>query len=164
MWRNPQMIKLFLVLTLVFGMVLAGCSSTVHTPNPGPSPLSVSTTAPPAGTVGVAYTTSLTAVNGVQPYSWSVSAGSLPAGLTLTGSTISGTPTASGTANFTVKVTDATNATATANLSITINAGSVSVTTATLANATVNSAYSATLQTTGGAAPITWSITAGALP
>ena len=40
---------------------------------------------PPAGTVGIAYSTSLSASGGTTPYSFSVTSGSLPAGLTLDG-------------------------------------------------------------------------------
>lgn len=127
-------------------------------------PPSVTTNAPPAGTVGTAYTTSLTAANGVPPYTWSVTAGTLPAGLTLAGNTISGTPTAYGTSNFTVQVKDASNLTATTALSIKINPAAVNVTTTSLPNGIVSSTYSATLTSTGGATPITWSVTAGALP
>ncbi|GAC1678966.1 MAG: hypothetical protein PVS2B2_16490 [Candidatus Acidiferrum sp.] len=125
-------------------------------------PPSVNTPAPPAGTVGVAYTASLIATNGVTPYTWSVVAGTLPAGLTLSGSTISGTPTAYGTSNFTVQVKDAFNLTATASLSIKINPAPVNITTTSpLPNGIVNSTYSATLQSTGGATPITWSLAGG---
>jgi uncharacterized protein YjdB len=72
-----------------------------------PGPLTITTTALPAATVGVAYTTTLAATGGTPPYSWSIASGTLPAGLTLTSSTgvISGTPTATGTSSFTVQVT-----------------------------------------------------------
>ena len=65
---------------------------------------------PPTGQVGVPYTDTLTATGGTTPYTWSVSAGTLPAGITLNASTgvLSGTPTTAGTSNFTIKVTDAT--------------------------------------------------------
>src|SRR5258708_13419348 len=53
--------------------------------------------------------------------------------------------------------------TATKQLSIQVNTV-LSITTTSLANGTVNSPYSATLQSSGGAAPITWSATAGAVP
>ena len=58
--------------------------------------------------MGVAYSQTLAATGGVTPYSWAVVSGSLPAGLSLNSSTgeISGTPTAYGTSNFTVEVTD----------------------------------------------------------
>jgi hypothetical protein len=76
---------------------------------------------------------------------------------------ISGTPSANGTFNFTVQVKDASNFTASAALSIKINPAPVVITTTSLPNGVVNTAgYSATLASTGGAAPITWSWTAQA--
>jgi len=68
----------------------------------------------------------LTATGGTTPYTWSLSAGTLPAGLTLASSTgvISGTPTGTGTSNFTVQVTDANSLTATKAFSLTINTAS----------------------------------------
>jgi fibronectin type 3 domain-containing protein len=79
--------------------------------------------------VNTAYSTTLAASNGATPYSWSVTSGSLPAGLTLSAATgaISGTPTTAGTSSFTVKVTDSGSpaTSASANLSITVaSAGS----------------------------------------
>lgn len=63
----------------------------------------------PNPTNGVAYSQSLTLTGGQTPVTYSISAGSLPAGLTLNTSTgvISGTPTGFGAASFTVTVTDA---------------------------------------------------------
>ena len=86
------------------------------------SVFTVSTTSLPSGTVGTAYSQTLTATGGQTPYTWTITAGALPSGLTLNGTTgmISGTPTAGGTSNVTVKVADANNATATGALSITI--------------------------------------------
>jgi sugar lactone lactonase YvrE len=54
--------------------------------------------------------TTLTAPGGTQPYTWSISAGALPTGMGIdpAAGTISGTPTAPGVANFTVKVVDST--------------------------------------------------------
>jgi hypothetical protein len=86
--------------------------------------LSITTTSLTSGNVGVMYSATLAATGGVSPYSWSVSTGSLPAGLALNASTgaISGTPTAGGTANLTVTVTDSASAMASQALSLTINA------------------------------------------
>src|SRR6202034_73158 len=69
----------------------------------------------PAGTNGTAYTQTWQASGETPAYTWSISSGSLPAGLTLTGTTgvISGTPTATGTGNFTVTVADSGNPTQT---------------------------------------------------
>ena len=93
-----------------------------------PPPLSVATASLPNGTIGTPYNQALQASSGVPPYTWNLSNGTLlPSGLSLSpGGVISGTPTASGTSNFTVQVTDSstpTAQTATANLSITINPG-----------------------------------------
>jgi hypothetical protein len=69
----------------------------------------------PSATAGVAYSFTMQASGGQQPYSWSISQGSLPGGMSLSGAsgTISGSPTSSGTFNFTVQVSDAANTTAT---------------------------------------------------
>jgi hypothetical protein len=62
----------------------------------------------PGGTVGSAFTQSLSASGGAGPYSYAVTGGALPGGLSLTaGGNLSGTPTASGTFSFTVTVTGA---------------------------------------------------------
>jgi hypothetical protein len=127
------------------------------------------TTAPtlPNGTVGVAYGTATLAVSGgTPPYIWSISAGSLPPGLSLNAGTgtISGTPTASGPANFTVQVTDAKGVIATKQFSLIIAAGLVITTAPVLPNATVGLAYSVTISAAGGTPPYTWSVTNGPLP
>jgi hypothetical protein len=92
-----------------------------------PPPLSVATGSLPTGIVDTPYSQTLQASSGVQPYTWSVPPGTLPVGLNLASNgVISGTPLATGTSNFTVKVTDSSTPTpqiATANLSITINPG-----------------------------------------
>jgi hypothetical protein len=85
-----------------------------------PLPLVTSTTLP-NGTIGVPYTTTLTNSGGLAPFTWSITAGTLPAGLSLSGSSIGGTPTVpTGTSNFTIQVTDADSNTNSANVSITI--------------------------------------------
>ena len=65
---------------------------------------SITTSSLPDGKVGEAYSQTLTA-NGTTPIKWSISGGARPDGLTLDETTgeISGTPTADGTAKFTVK-------------------------------------------------------------
>ena len=63
----------------------------------------------PAATVGVTYGDAVPVPRLVAPYRWSVSSGDLPAGVTLSTATgqLTGTPTAAGTYNFSIKVTDA---------------------------------------------------------
>ena len=127
--------------------------------------LTVTTTALANGMVGIVYSQALAASGGAGANVWSVTAGSLPSGLTLApAGTISGTPTTAGTANFTVQVKDSANTTAGKALSITINPAAYTVTTTSLANGTVGTAYSQTLTASGGAGGNTWSIAAGALP
>jgi len=73
------------------------------------APLAITTTTLPGGSLGVAYTATLTATGGVAPYTWSLASGTLPTGLTLSSAgVISGTPTAAGSATFTVQCSDST--------------------------------------------------------
>jgi len=86
--------------------------------------LRVSTSSLADATVNVSYSKTLSGASGTVPYTWAVIAGSLPNGLSLNGSSgvISGTPTQSGTSNFTIRITDNNSDTATKDLSITVNA------------------------------------------
>ena len=134
------------------------------------SSLSITTTSPlPGGTVGAAYSQTLAATGGKLPYSWSITTGALPGGLTLNSSTgvISGTPTTGGTSNFTAEVSDSASSTASRAFAVTISSsgGVLSITTASpLPSGTVGATYSQTLIATGGTQPYTWSVIAGALP
>jgi hypothetical protein len=67
------------------------------------------TSAPPANPVqGQSYSHQFTATGGTSPYSWAVTAGALPPGMSLSAAgLLSGTPTASGSYPVTVTVSDA---------------------------------------------------------
>ena len=71
-------------------------------------PLAVTTASLPSARKSRSYSAALEATGGQAPYVWSVSAGSLPVGLTLDASSglISGKPRVTGTASFTVAVRD----------------------------------------------------------
>lgn len=93
-------------------------------PNQGQS-LQITTSGLPPGQQGVNYSASFAATGGTQPYSWSISAGTIPPGLTLnTNGDLAGVPTTTGTFNFTVTVTDAAKLTATGNFGVNIAGGS----------------------------------------
>jgi hypothetical protein len=122
----------------------------------------------PNGTQGQTYTGTACAIGGQGPYSWAVSAGSLPTGLTLQSSTsssvtISGTPTANGTYQFTIKVTDTNSRVATAALQIQIGTN-IMITTTSLPDGSQGTTYAQVLGATGGQTPYTWSVTVGSLP
>jgi len=129
----------------------------------------ISTASLPAGNEGTPYSQTVSASGGVAPYSWSISSGSLPAGLSPSASTttsvmISGTPTAQGTANFTIKITDSAGDFGTQALSITIGAPlPLMVTTTNLPDGILNASYpSTTLQATGGIPPFSWTLQSAA--
>ena len=98
------------------GLFTATCTVTVNAPDAAPT---ITTDTLPDGKVGEAYSQTLTAT-GTAPITWSIDSG-LPAGLSLNADTgeISGTPTADGTAKFTVKATNSAGSN-TKELSITI--------------------------------------------
>src|SRR6266550_4498781 len=85
-------------------------------------PVQITTTSLPSGQVQTSYSASLQATGGTPPYTWSVIAGQLPNGLTLSSSSglISGTPTLAGTSTFTVQANDNAGGSASAALGINI--------------------------------------------
>lgn len=120
----------------------------------------------PDATDDVAYSQTLTASGGVAPYTWDVTAGTLPVGTALSaGGVLSGTPTTAGTSNFTVRATDAMTVAGTRALSVVVvPVSSLAVATLTLTACPQNTDYSRQLEATGGVQPYTWTVSAGALP
>lgn len=135
-------------------------------------PLVIRNTTLPDGVSGGVYTASI-GTQGGNPtsHSFSILTGSLPPGLTLSGTTgaITGVPTATGSFTFTVQTQDVAIPPSlpqnTATQSLTIRAAApLQLTPATLPGGTQGIPYSQTLSTTGGVAPATLSLTAGTLP
>ena len=88
-------------------------------PSAPSGPPVISSTALPQATAGKAYSTKLTTADN-RSGTWKVASGKLPAGLSLSGATISGTPTTAGTSNFTVSFTDTRSRTATAPVTLVV--------------------------------------------
>jgi hypothetical protein len=120
----------------------------------------------PGGTVGAAYTGSISATGSPAP-TFALTTGALPAGLSLgTAGALSGQPTAAGDYTFTVT---ATNSQGSASRTFTLHVDAAPAapaisTAAALPNATVGVAYSAAIAATGNPAPASFTVTAGALP
>lgn len=136
----------------------------------GLTPLSITATTFASGTVGTAYSANIAgqANGGDPPYTFTVASGAIPTSLTLSSAgVISGTPSAAGTFNFTITVTDSFGATATSTTeTIVINALVVppSITSVLATTGTVGVPYSATLTGADGTPPYAWSISVGVLP
>ncbi len=122
------------------------------------------TTTLPASTINIPYSQTITATGGMSPLTYAVTAGSLPAGVSLSSSgLLTGTPTASGTFNFTVTATDTLLNTANQPLSIIINPA-VAIIISTLPTGTVGIFYNQNIATSGGTAPTSISLMTGTIP
>ncbi len=122
------------------------------------------TTSLPAASVNANYSKQLATTGGTGASTFTVSSGSLPAGLSLsTSGVISGQPTVSGISSFTIKATDTANDTATQAFTFTVN-GPIIFTTTSLLPATVGAAYAQQLTTAGVSGTASYAITSGSLP
>jgi Putative Ig domain len=151
--------------------LISGCAS--HAPQSGPGALNVSQFNLNPGAIGVPYQQVLIASGGQTPYTWTLTNGTLPPGLSLqSNGIVSGTPTlVSGviyptTYNFSATVTDsqtpipAYNTLAT---SVVINPA-LTFPPATLPPGLVGSNYSSSVSASGGIVPYTYNIVFGSLP
>jgi hypothetical protein len=119
----------------------------------------------PNGTTGVAYAQAFSGTGGTGPYTFAVTAGSLPPGLSLSGAgNLTGTPTSAGAYAFTITATDSLAASGGQAYSVSISPAPVAISPVTLPNALVAASYTQTLTPSGGTAPYTFALTGGALP
>ena len=129
---------------------------------PAPAALTITTTTLPDAALNTPYTATLAA--NLTGAAWSISSGTLPAGLTLNASTgaITGTPTSAGTSSFTVRAVKNSQS-AEKSFTLTVSeTPTITITTASLPSGTVNTSYSATL--TASIAGANWTLISGTLP
>jgi putative Ig domain-containing protein len=130
-------------------------------------PPTITTTSLPTAPLNGSYSAPVTATGGVPPLSWSITAGALPAGLTLGKSTtgtvqITGKATAGGSSTFTITVTDSSAADPPSSQQLTIVVSSLAITTTSpLPPGTVGTAYSQQFTATGGTGTDTWTVASG---
>ncbi len=138
--------------------------SVVVTRPPCPT-ITISPSTLPDGVKGTAYNQTITASGGASPYTYSVTNGSLPAGLTLTsGGVLSGTPTSTATATFTITATDTNLCTGSQAYTVQVTCPAITVSPATLPNDTTGNSYPQTITASGGHTPYTFAVTTGSLP
>jgi len=155
-------------------LILASCGGgdSAPPPPPPPPPVVVDANPPPAGVVTNDYGDYgfyFNANGGSPPFSWTVTAGALPGGLTLApDGRLSGKPTAVGSSSFTVTATDSapTPGTGSHPFTVTIDAPAPLVFDPGLTPyaGVHGTEYSFTFAATGGYFPLSWTVTAGALP
>jgi VCBS repeat-containing protein len=129
--------------------------------------VAISATNLAAATDSVAYPpVVLSAFGGTAPFAWSVSSGTLPAGMTLSSAgVLAGTPSQIASFLFVVKATDANGCFGTSDLAIVVKprCPAITITPTTLPDATLGVVYAATsFSQSGGMEPVTWS--SGVLP
>ena len=127
--------------------------------------LSISPSLLPSALLNTAYSQTVTASDGVSPYTYEVSAGALPAGLSLDvlSGLISGTPNTDSTYSFTIKATDSNANIGSQAYSIAVS-GPLPLSPSSLSNGSLNTSYSQTITASGGIGPYTYTVTSGALP
>jgi large repetitive protein len=122
----------------------------------------------PDGLRGSAYSRLLPVSGGLGPMRYRISAGALPAGMSLSeAGTLQGTPTVAGDFNFSATVVDATLGTpgqATASYRLLVYDPEIVIEPTALPAATFQQPYSATLSMTNSVAPVRFVIETGALP
>lgn len=167
----------------------------VATPTPTPppaSPIAITTTSLPAGTVGVTYSAQLVATGGTSPYTWNAVSGVMPPGVFLNfEGGITGRPSAPGSFAATYRVNDSAGRSTFRTLTIAVAGGTpvptptpiptptpaptptpgpipppnstVAIATTALPGGQVGLSYAATLTATGGTGSYTWNAISGSM-
>jgi len=127
--------------------------------------LTISTESFPAAVVGRAYSVNLIATGGIPPYRWSLAAGSLPSGVSMSSEgLLGGFPGISGSFLVTLQVRDAAGLSASASLVLVVRDSLAIVAAGELQQAGVGAPYAMQWGVSGGQPPLTWRVSSGALP
>jgi hypothetical protein len=118
----------------------------------------------PGAQIGLGYSSQLSVSGGTGPYTFAITSGALPVGLSLSSSgLLSGTATNTGTSNFVLTVMDALGRQMSEGLSVTAETP-INVLTVSLPTAQAGTSFTSQLSGSGGTAPYTFAVTGGALP
>jgi large repetitive protein len=153
---KPSLFLLLLVLSMIPCVAVASVSITTQTI--------------PTGNADTSYSAVIHASGGCTPYKWAITSGKLPAGITdtvestTTALELTGKPTTVATYTFTVSVTGCSGPAETASFTLVVFPALLTITTPSLPNGTVETAYTATIDGTGGCTPYKWAISSGSLP
>ncbi|MER8911265.1 putative Ig domain-containing protein [Mesorhizobium sp. M0854] len=140
-------------------------TSTDNTVTFTPPVITVSPPSLPSPVYNQAYSQQLTASGGMTPYTFALTSGTLPSGISFDAAgLLSGTPTNTGTFNLVVAATDANGFIGSKSYTLIIAEPTVELTPASLPNPIYNQAYSQQLAASGGAVPYTFALTSGTLP
>ena len=119
----------------------------------------------PDGRVGSNYSQTISASGGTAPYTFTVTSGSLPGGLDLSGAgSLSGAPTNQGNFNFTITATDSNGYFGSLAYTLFVACPAIALSPTNLPDAVAGTAYGLSLAASGGLAPYTFALAAGALP
>jgi hypothetical protein len=153
-----------ITVTATDGDAFTGSASYTLVVDPPPIVLSPTTLTNPTGEAS--YSKTISASGGASAYTYAVTSGALPTGLSLAGATgvVSGTESGPGSFSFTITATDAHGYTGSQAYSVTVVNPTITLSPSTLAAATVYGAYSQTISASGGASPYSFALTSGTLP
>ena len=118
--------------------------------------------------VGHPFKFKLSAQGGLRPYTWELTSGTLPQGLSLSpGGAIYGTPVTPGTITLNLEVTDSSKPQAfdsATTLALDITPAPLVITTRSLPKGATQSLYTVSFEATGGVMPYSWRQLTGQLP
>jgi len=125
----------------------------------------ITTSMLPLAVQGKNYNMALVSSGGTGSIAWSITAGTLPAGISINNASgvLSGTPTTVGSSTFTIRAADAVGGGASREFTLQVVAA-LQIVTSSLPSGTRNQDYSSTLSGSGGILPYSWQIQSGALP